>query len=88
MSTIVTMYTYENQLKIKDKLYLHIQINIDNIPQLDEHLLDGIHRSDEPVSKSIVKVWPGVPIEISPTKYDCSKKNEFLKFTVSKKVSV
>jgi hypothetical protein len=68
MSTILMMYTYANELKIKDKLYLHIQVNIDNIPQV-VHLLDGTHRSDEPVSKLIIKAWPGVPIVISPTKY-------------------
>jgi hypothetical protein len=55
--------------KIKDNLYLHIQINIDSIPQADKHVLDGTHRSDEPVSKSIRKAWPGVPIVISPMKY-------------------
>jgi hypothetical protein len=32
-------------------------------------VLDGTHRSDEPVSKSIRKAWPGVPIVISPMKY-------------------
>ena len=30
------------------------------------HEEDGIQRSEEPVSKSMRKLWPGVPIEIVP----------------------
>lgn len=48
----------------------NIQLNSNSIPQFDEHPLDGIHRSEEPVSKITRKFWAGSPMEIVPMKYD------------------
>ena len=43
-----------------------ILLNFDRLLQDDLHWLDGTHRSEEPVSKSIRKFCGGVPIEIIP----------------------
>ena len=69
MLMIATNHTCENYLKIRIYRNLHTRLNINDIPQPDVHLLDGTHRSDEPVSKSMRKVCPGVPIVIYPQKY-------------------
>lgn len=54
----------------------------DNMPRksylqqamLSEHLLDGIHKLDEPVSNMTLKFCGGVPTVISPKYWACEIK--------------
>ncbi len=53
---------------------------MNNIQHPDEHSLDGTHKSDDPVSKSIRKLCPGVPIVIVPMKYTFYRKFSYMKW--------